>query len=355
MENRLKSLRTELKERELDAILVTNPTNRRYLTGFTGSAGSVLVTADAAMLITDFRYIEQATVQAPLYRIVKHLGLSHEKIAELLIENNIKSLAFEEEDVTYKKYSGFVEAFTKCKLVATNSIVENLRIVKDENEVAIIKRAIEIAEQAFTRLLPEIKPGISEKQLAINLENYMRELGADGASFTIIIASGERSSLPHGTASDKLLASGELVTFDFGAIYQGYISDITRTVAVGEIAAKQKEIYNIVLEAQLNALANIKPGMTGREADSFTRDVIEQYGYGEYYGHGTGHGIGMDVHEAPTISQRGETVLKPGMIITVEPGIYLPGVAGVRIEDDVLITKDGVSVLTQLSKDLLIL
>lgn len=355
MEKRLNALRKELQLRDLDAMLVTSPTNRRYMSGFTGSAGNVLVTANQAMLITDFRYIEQATAQAPLYQIVKHPGLIQETIAELLVEHQIKKLAFEEEDVTYKKYRSFHDAFGKCELVATSSIVENLRIVKDASEIAIIEQAIAIAEQAFTRLLPEIKAGVSEKQLAIKLENYMRELGAEGASFTIIIASGERSSLPHGTASDKLLASGELVTFDFGALYQGYISDITRTVAVGEIDAKQQEIYNIVLEAQLNALAKIKPGMTGREADSFTRDVIEQYGYGENYGHGTGHGIGMDVHEAPTISVRGETVLEPGMVITVEPGIYLPGIAGVRIEDDVLITENGIRVLTKLPKDLLIL
>lgn len=355
MKNRLEALRKELFAKELDAILVTSATNRRYLTGFTGSAGNVLVTKSKAILITDFRYTEQAAFQAPLYEIVIHKGLIREKIAELLIENQITRTGFEEEYVTYKEYRGYVDTFVGAKLIPTNSVVEGLRIIKDENELVIIRKAIEIAESAFTKLLPEIKPGVSERELAINLENYMRELGAEGTSFPIILASGKRSALPHGVASDKVLEHGDFVTFDFGASYQGYISDITRTVAIGAVDRKQQEIYQIVLEAQLNGLNNIKPGMTGIEADRFTRDIIESYGYGENYGHGTGHGIGMDVHEAPTVSARGQDILKPGMVITIEPGIYLPGFGGVRIEDDALVTENGLEVLTKLTKELVII
>lgn len=355
MNRRLESLRIELNNKELDAILITSATNRRYLTGFTGSAGNVLVTHNRAILITDFRYTDQAVMETSLYEIIIHKGVISEKIAELLTENNIKSLGFEEEYVTYQEYRGYLDTFVGTKLVATNSIVEKLRIIKDENELILIKKAIEIAEEAFTQLLPEIKAGVSEKELARNLEDYMRRLGAEGASFPIIIASGKRSALPHGNASDKLLDYGDLVTFDFGAKYQGYISDITRTLAIGEVDEQQQEIYEIVLEAQLNALANIKPGMTGIDADLFTRDVITGYGYGENYGHGTGHGIGLDVHEAPTVSARGKETLKPGMVITIEPGIYLAAVGGVRIEDDVLVTDTGLEILTKLPKELLIL
>lgn len=355
MRKRLESLRKELSKRELDAILVTSATNRRYLTGFTGSAGNVLVTQDRAFLISDFRYTEQAATEAPLYEIILHKGIIREKIAELLIENTIATIGFEEEYVTYQEYCGYLDAFAGAKLVATNSIVESLRIIKDENELATIKKAIEIAEIAFTQLLPEIKPGVSERELAVNLEFYMRQLGAEGASFPIICASGARSALPHGSPTDKLIEHGDFVTIDFGASYDGYISDITRTVAIGEVNRQQREIYKIVLEAQLNALENVKPGMTGIEADLFTRDVITSYGYGENYGHGTGHGIGMDVHEAPSVSPRGQEVLKPGMLITIEPGIYLPGVGGVRIEDDVLVTANGLEVLTKLRKELVIL
>lgn len=355
MKKRLESLRKEFREKELDAILVTSATNRRYLTGFTGSAGNVLVTQDRAILITDFRYMEQAAIEAPIYEVILHKGIIREKIAELISGNAIGSIGFEEEYVTYQEYCEYVAAFVGSKVVATNSIVEGLRIIKDDNELAIIKKAIEIAEEAFTQLLPEIRAGVSERELAVNLEYYMRQLGAEGASFPIIFASGARSALPHGAPTDKLIEHGDLVTVDFGASYQGYVSDITRTVAVGEVNSQQSEIYRIVLEAQLNALAKVKPGMTGIEADLFTRDVITGYGYGENYGHGTGHGIGMDVHEAPSVSTRGQEVLKPGMVITIEPGIYLPDIGGVRIEDDVLVTADGLEVLTKLRKELVIL
>ncbi|OEF95556.1 Xaa-Pro dipeptidase [Vulcanibacillus modesticaldus] len=336
-------------------MLITNPSNRRYITGFTGSAGYALITQNKAIFITDFRYIQQAKTQAPSFEIVQHSGSIVDAVKEQLINFEVHNLGFEKDDVTYSLFKKFEESFSGVKLVPLSQVIESLRIVKDEEEIKLIKKATEIADQAFSHILNVIKPGIKEVDVSLELEFKMRELGAQGASFEIIVASGFRSALPHGIASEKVIETGDFVTIDFGAIYNGYVSDITRTVVVGKASEKQKEIYNIVLEAQLNGVNKIRAGMTGKEADALTRDIIARYGYAEYFGHGTGHGIGLDVHEAPTVSHKGETVLKPGMLVTVEPGIYIPEFGGVRIEDDLLITETGNEILTKSTKDLIII
>lgn len=351
---KLAKLREALKEHGLDALLVTNPYNRRYVTGFTGSAGVAVVSAEDAVFITDFRYTEQAAVQVRGFRIVKHEKTIIEEVANQVEQMKIKTLGFEKDNVsfgTYELYNDKVDADLK----AVSGIVEKLRMVKSADEIEILKQAAEIADDAFAHICTFIKPGVTELEVSNELEMFMRKQGATSSSFDIIVASGERGALPHGVASDKVIQSGEMVTLDFGALYNGYISDITRTVAVGEPSEKMKEIYEVTLTAQELALEKIKPGMTGIEADAIARDYIKSKGYGEAFGHSTGHGIGLEVHELPGLSFRSETVLEPNMAVTVEPGIYLPGIGGVRIEDDILITEDGNVRLTHSPKELIIL
>ncbi|WP_060210277.1 M24 family metallopeptidase [Sporosarcina koreensis] len=351
---KLAKLREALKENGLDALLVTNPYNRRYMTGFTGSAGVAVVSAEDAVFITDFRYTEQAAKQVQGFRIVKHEKTIIEEVANQVKEMKIKKLGFEKDNVsfgTYELYNDKVDA----ELKAVSGIVEKLRMVKTADEIEILQQAAKIADDAFAHICTFIKPGVTELEVSNELEMFMRKQGATSSSFDTIVASGERGALPHGVASDKVIQSGELVTLDFGALYNGYISDITRTVAVGEPSEQLKEIYEVTLAAQVLALEKIKPGMTGIEADAIARDYIKSKGYGDAFGHSTGHGIGLEVHEGPALSFRSETVLVPNMTVTVEPGIYLPGIGGVRIEDDILITEDGNVRLTHSPKELIIL
>lgn len=348
----LKKIRNYIRENELDGLFITSPYNRRYITQFTGSAGIVLITEDEALLITDFRYIEQATNQAKEFTIVKH---DAELVDEIKIQLNrlqVNRIGFEAEQMTVAEYRHY-EKSLPCELVATKDVIEQLRIVKTREEIEILKDAAKIADDAFEHILSFIKPGVREIDVANELEYFMRKQGATSSSFDIIVASGVRSSLPHGVASDKKIATGELVTLDFGALYKGYCSDITRTVAVGDISDELKEIYTVVLTAQEKAVANIKPGMTGIEADAIARDYITEQGYGHYFGHGTGHGIGLEVHEEPRLSPRAKTVLQENMVVTVEPGIYVPNVGGCRIEDDIVLTETGNERLTLASKELI--
>lgn len=355
MQERIQRLRSLLEERDLEALLVTHSVNRRYLSGFTGTAGVILITEKEAFLVTDFRYIEQAQKQAKGFSIVRHNQDIFEKLAELVIQNKIRTLGFEQEHLSYGQYRALKEALkeSSCRLEPTSGLVEKLRLIKDEREIELIRKAVHIADQTFDHILKILKPGMTEREVANELEWTMRKLGATSSSFDIIVASGARSALPHGVASEKVIEEGDLVTLDFGAVYQGYVSDLTRTVAIGEPHPKLREIYGICLEAQKRGVAHIKAGMTGREADALCREYIASHGYGDHFGHSTGHGIGLEIHEGPTLSPRNETILQAGMIVTVEPGIYIPGLGGVRIEDDVLIKEDGNEVLSRSPKELI--
>ncbi|WP_458412537.1 M24 family metallopeptidase [Schinkia sp. CFF1] len=350
--DRLKQIREKLNEFGLDGLLITNSKNRRYMTGFTGTAGIVVISLTKAVFITDFRYVEQAKNQVKNYEIVQHKGPIHEEVASLVKELGIKKLGFEQDEMTYGTYKLY-DNIVSAQLVPTSGMIESLRLIKCEDEIQILKEAAAIADQAFEHILKVIKPGVTELVVSNELEFYMRKLGATSSSFDTIVASGERSALPHGVASNKVINTGELVTLDFGAYYKGYCSDITRTVAVGEISDDLKNIYDIVLQAQLRGMNGVRAGMTGKQADALTRDYIAEKGYGDYFGHSTGHGIGLDIHEGPALSMKSDTVLVPGMVVTVEPGIYLQGVGGVRIEDDIVITKDGNAALTQSPKQLI--
>lgn len=352
---RLERLRKKMDEQGVDALLITDGTNRRYVTGFTGTSGFVLVTAEHALLITDFRYVTQAREQAPLFKVIKHSDSIWEKVAEQCQSLGIEVLAFEEEHLTYATYRELKKQLGTRELKPTSPLVERLRQVKDEQELARMQKAANIADRAYAHILTFIRSGVTEREVMHELEFTMRQFGASSSSFDMIVASGARSALPHGVASDKRIEKGDLVTLDFGAVYEGYCSDITRTVMVGEPNEKQLEIYDIVLTAQKRTIDELRPGMTGREADAVARDYIAKKGYADYFGHGTGHGLGLNVHEAPRLSPKGETVLEPGMVVTVEPGIYIPDFGGVRIEDDVVITETGCRRLTKSDKDLVIL
>lgn len=352
--DKIKKIRECFTDYDIDGLLITSPYNRRYATNFTGTAGVALITCEGAYFITDFRYTEQAEAQAQGYEVIQYSKSIVGEIAEKTKKNGIKKLGFEQDHVTYSEWLKFEEEL-QAELVPVSNLVEELRMVKTESEIAVIKEAADIADAAFKHILGYIRPGTSEIDVSNELEFFMRKCGATSSSFDIIVASGGRSALPHGIASEKLIEPGDFVTLDFGALHNGYVSDITRTVAVGEPSEQLKEIYQIVLEAQMEAVEKIKPGMTGIEADAISRDFISKNGYGDYFGHSLGHGIGLEVHEGPGLSPRSKTELVPGMIVTVEPGIYLPQVGGVRIEDDILITDSGNERLTHSTKELLIL
>ncbi|WP_334071693.1 M24 family metallopeptidase [Paenibacillus sp. A14] len=352
---RVEGLRKVMEREQLEALWVTNAFNRRYLTGFTGSSGYVLVTRQKAFLLTDFRYMTQAAEQSPGFEIVQHGPSVVDNLKELLSAEGIKELGFEETNMVFSTYRALEGDLQPCKLVPVGGLVEELRLYKDDDELELMKQAADLADRTYLHMLEVLKPGVTEWDMALELETFMRKQGAAGTSFDTIVASGERSALPHGVASSRVIQRNEFVTMDFGAYMNGYCSDITRTVFIGEPTAKHREIYDIVLEAQMHTLEFLRPGMTGREADALARDIITRYGYGDQFGHSTGHGLGMEVHEEPRVSKLSDTILRPGMVVTVEPGIYIPGFGGVRIEDDVVITENGAKRLTESTKEFMML
>jgi Xaa-Pro aminopeptidase len=352
---RVERLREQMNEAGGQAMLVTSVVNRRYLSGFTGTHGILLLTDDKAALFTDFRYREQAPLQAKGFEIIEHGQNMNASIAETLQAWRISTLLFEDRHVTFAEHADMVKAFAPASLMPARGIIEQLRMIKDEAELAVMREACDVADRTFEHILGFIKPGVTELAIAVEMETFMRSQGASGPSFDTIVASGERSALPHGVASDRVVGREEFVKLDFGAYYKGYCSDLTRTVVVGKPTERHREIYDIVKEAQQYALDHLGPGMTGKQGDALTRDIITRYGYGDHFGHGTGHGLGMEIHEAPRLSLSGDIVLTPGMTVTVEPGIYLPGFGGVRIEDDVVITDTGIQILTRSPKELIVL
>lgn len=351
MNNRLTKLRNLITDHDLDGILVTKPENQYYFSGFTGSAGAILVSARDAKLITDFRYIEQATKEALGFDIIRHGSSFYETVGQLVSSLQLKVIGFESDYVTWETYHTIQEKLIGIRLVPHK--LDKFRMIKDSRELTALKKAVLIADQAYTHIITYLRPGLTENQVALELEYTMRRLGAEKIAFDIIVASGVRSSLPHGRASDKVIQYGDFVTMDFGAVYEGYHSDITRTVVIGKASNKQREIYNIVLEAQLAGVQALGPNMTGCDVDEIARTLITEAGYGNYFGHGLGHGVGLMIHEDPRLSPSGEISLQPGMTVTIEPGIYLPAWGGVRIEDMVVVTADGCDVLTASSKQLI--
>jgi|LSQX01.2.fsa_nt_gb Xaa-Pro aminopeptidase len=355
IEDRIGRLRKKLKERDLDAAIITKRENYIYLSGFTGTFAHLIITLDDAVLITDFRYKEQASCQALLYEVNIYNDSLPVAISDVIQEKGIEKLGFEEDYITYKKYNELKDKIGVKHMEPLKNMVEGLRLIKDNDEIEIIKKAVEIADKAFSNILKYIKPGVKEYEIATELEYYMKKLGAKGSSFDTIVASGERSALPHGVASEKVIGMGDPVTLDFGAVYNDYCSDMTRTVFVGNPSDELKKIYNIVNTAQAKSSEGAWRGRTGREVDLIAREIISENGYKKSFGHGLGHGVGIEVHEEPRLSPRGSTVLDNNMVVTVEPGIYESGKGGVRIEDMIIINDNKPVVLTSSTKDMIIL
>lgn len=350
----LEQIRQKLQENNCDVFITNNRVNRRYLTKFTGSAGLVWISATDNILITDFRYTEQAQQQSPDWQIIQQEPTLIETMQRLVDQHQVKRIAYESDHVTVDQLTQWQEKLP-VEFVPTKNWVLQLRMIKTEDEIAKIAKAASIADQALAELLPRIKPGMKEKELAFELEFTMRRLGAEGVSFDPIVGSGPQGALPHAVPGDREFQYGDFIVLDFGCVYEGYCSDMTRTLLMGQPTEKHLEIYNLVLEAQLKALAAVKPGVTGKQVDQIARDIIAGAGYGECFGHGLGHGVGLEIHEDPRLSQFGEDILVPGMIVTVEPGVYLPGWGGVRIEDLVVVTENGCRILTATPKDLYII
>jgi len=351
---RIERLRAILDEQRLDGVLIQSVENRTYLTGFTGTAGVAVISHREAMLLVDFRYVERAAEEARGFEIIRAERQLLETLAAVVKARGWKRLGFESETVAMKQYREYVERLAPAELVAVDGI-DRIRWVKEPAELERIQAAVAVADAAFAHIQGYLHPGVVERDVATELACYMRRHGAEHEAFDAIVASGPQSSRPHAGASDRKMAGGDFVTLDFGARVHGYVSDCTRTLVLGPASARHREIYSIVLKALETALAGLKPGMTGREGDALARTVIADAGYGDAFGHGLGHGVGLAVHEGPVLSPRGDATLQPGMVVTVEPGVYLSGWGGVRIEDLVVITENGCQNLTRAPKEFRVL
>lgn len=354
---RINSLKKLIKNNN-EAILLTNEVNIGYFCGFFHSEGVMLVTENNAYLLVDFRYFESAQKNAVNCNVICFKKLSDEMI-NIAKSENINNIYFEASNISLARFNVFEKKFKdNCIDCVSSSELDNhisdIRIIKDETECEKIQKAQQIAEKAYLEVLNFLKPGVTEKEISARLEYLMKLGGAEQVSFDLITITGKKTSLPHGVPSDNLIFEGDFFTFDFGAIFEGYHSDTTRTVAIKSANEEMKEIYNIVLKAQLAAFDKIKAGVLCSEVDKTARDIIANAGYGEYFGHSTGHGVGLNIHESPTVSLRSDVELKPGMVITDEPGIYLPNKFGVRIEDMVCVTENGCKNFVTLPKELII-
>jgi len=338
--NRLQKLRQGLIEQGIDALLVSQPENRHYLSGFDGSSGFLLITSQKVTLATDFRYVEQAKIQAPDYEVFQITGDSYNWLPELVARLNLERLGFEAGDVTFAMYQRLTETLSKTesqlKLVPIDGLVESIRAIKEPEEIELITKAVEITDSAFKYIEKIIHAGMREKELAWEIERFLRETGSEAVPFDIIVASGSNSALPHAKPSSRAIQADEPVIIDIGAKCGGYSSDLSRTICLGTGDETFNKIYDTIIRAQQAALAGIEAGMTGDQVDSLARAVIEQAGYGEAFGHSLGHGLGLAPHEQPRLGPRSSDRLADSMVFTIEPGIYLAGWGGVRIEDDVV-------------------
>lgn len=354
--NSLQKLQSRMAEAGVPALVVSDIVNVGWMTGFSGSSGLALVTPAEARFLTDSRYTIQAQEEIsimPSFSFASPMSLP-EFLAQHAREMGVTKLSFESEALTYATFESWRKLLTGIELVPSTNLVSPLRMVKTADEVALIRHACGISDAAFDHVKRLIQPGVTELDIAIEIDFFMRRQGA-GVAFETIVVSGNRSARPHGRASDKKLEKGDFVTMDFGARYQGYHSDMTRTVVVGEATDRHREIYGQVLKAQLAALEMMRPGVLARDVDRRAREVFDEIGLAKYFGHGLGHGLGRLVHDAGRLASSSEDVLEPGQVWTVEPGVYIEGFGGVRIEDDVVVTENGIDILNRTPKDLLIL
>ena len=351
-ENRLAALRAELAKTEAEAFYINGEPNVAYFTGKKGNDCALYVTQTEAFIITDFRYREMA--QELTWLTFWETGLGHSTV-DFINSRPEKTIGVEKDRLQLSMYLTFLEKCASKKIVPLPDIVLDLREVKDEFEIEATKKACAVAMKAFDHMCEYLRPGLTEKQAAAELEHFMKMNGADDLSFDTILITGSKTSYPHGVPGDDVIKKGDFVTMDYGCKVDGYCSDETRTVAIGSATQEMRDVYNIVLEAQLNACNNIKAGITGKEADSLARDIIEKAGYGEFFGHSLGHGTGLEIHESPRYAQTNTAPIKAGTIVSIEPGIYLPKKFGVRIEDLALVTEKGIINFVTAPKELIIL
>lgn len=351
---RLDRVRASLSARNLDALLVTDIGNVFYLSGFTGSTAALVVTMDKAHLLVDPRYSIQARQECPASCVRDYFGKpTIQAAADAILDIGPKSIGYEADQLNVQSFRVLSSRLrSSVSLRSTKGMVRVLRQVKDAHEIDLVRRAAEITDKALSAVLADFKPGISERQLALKLDSTMRSLGADKEAFATIAASGPNSACPHAHPTDRIIQEGDFVTMDFGARCDYYNADITRTICVGTPDAKRIEVYNIVRDAQVKAVQAIAPGAVCRDVDAVARNLIAKAGYSKEFGHGLGHSFGIEVHEEPRFSPTCDTVLQPGMLMTVEPGIYLEGWGGVRIEDDILVTETGCEIITRSPKEL---
>lgn len=354
IEQRLDQLKERLAKESLDGMLVTNLTNVHYLSGFTGSAGTCLILPDKNYFISDGRYLTQSKEQVKGMDIVidddPHLDIIKKKT---LLKNGLK-LGIEADFLPVSQIEKLEEIFPFCKWESTTRFVEEIAAVKDNGEIRAIRTAVEITDKVFEQIVPEIREGVTEKEIAAKISYAILMLGGDGDAFSPIVAGGPNSALPHATPGERKFRGGDFIVLDFGTRYRGYHADMTRTVVLGEASDRHQEIYDTVKEAQQRGCEAVKSGVSCKDIDSATRDFISEKGYGDYYVHNTGHGLGLEVHTMPKLSQSSKDVVLENYVITIEPGIYIPEFGGVRIEDDVLVKKDGYEIFNQSTKELIV-
>lgn len=348
---RLEKVRQLMKDQNLPAFMVTRDDNRRYLSGFTGDSGFLIITPQHAILSTDSRFWEQAEGQVSSFQIHRGKGRQHEMIKSALeLSGSPKRIGIESNVVTLAEFDIFQSVGADIEWVKTSGLVEQVRAIKEAAELVSIQKAIDLAAEGFNHLMKQIKPGMTELQAAWILEVYLREHGSEGLGFDSIIASGPNGAMAHHEPGNRVIQKNEPIIIDWGARVDGYRSDNTRTITLGDGDAKYHEIYNLVNRAEENAIANVRGGMTGKAADSLSRDIINTAGYGDNFGHSLGHGVGLAIHEEPRLSQLSEGVLPVGSVVTIEPAVYIPGWGGVRLEDMVLLHNGGAKLMTTVVK-----
>lgn len=350
---RLSRLRSFFSREKIDALLVSCAPNVRYLSGFRGFDAHLLIGEDWHYLITDFRYAEQAAEEAGDFEIKLRSDSLAELLGRLLVNRSGGSLGFEPHSLTFEQYHRLRKELKGVKLISTKGLVERLRVIKEETEIDLIARAAKLGDRSFQHILSFIKPGVSEWEVALEIEYFMRKNGSGSMGFEVIVASGPNSARPHAHTSRKKLKTGEFVKLDFGAVVDGYHSDMTRTVVLGKATEEQRRIYTAVLDTQKVVLSHLKVGLPAVKVDKLARDFLEQKGLADKFGHNLGHGVGLKIHEAPTLGKQSKEKLQAGMVFSIEPGVYLSGFGGVRIEDLVVLRQDGPQVLTKSPKELM--
>ncbi len=352
---RLENLRKRMLSAGLDAVLVSSSSNIRYLSGFSGSESDLVVTKSGAYLLCDSRYTLQAQLECPHCTVLNTGEGIYNLVCGIIYEQSIKRLGFEDRSISFAAASKMSQKISSAELVPVGNLVSDIRIIKDETEIAALKKAAFIADGAFRHALSVIKPGVREIEVAAEIEYYMRKNGAEKPSFDTIVASGENSAKPHGTASEKPIDSGDFIVMDFGCVVDGYCSDITRTVALGNITKTQKSVYSAVLFTQLKMVNSLCSGMPCAQTDTLARNIFSTFSMEKHFTHALGHGVGLDVHEQPTLSRRSDITLCNNMVVTVEPGLYFDGKYGVRIEDTVVMSGGKAYPLTSSPKELIII